>query len=235
MGSAGSRRRGRGSWTAVCIAVWFGGPSALLLQWHDCFAADVAPDYEVVIAGRADKILATLEGAGPEVRVRVRDSLLDFYRSLNAWHGINGARRKELKSSQEEAAKAELAALEDEMATIRGDFLERLSADLSPEQVEKVKDGLTYNVLHVTERAYHEMIESLTDEQKAKIHDWLVEARDLAISEGSSEAKHGVFGKYKGRINNYLSQQGYDLKEEERGWQMRRKAAAAGTTTEESK
>jgi hypothetical protein len=201
-------------------------------------AADKPPanDYEQVIAGRAEKIVATLDHATDESRERVRESLLHLYRATNAWHEAHGPRRKELKSSQEEAAKAELAALEDELAAIRGDFLERLAADLPPEQVEKVKDGLTYNVLHVTERAYHEMIETLTAEQEATIHDWLVEARDLAISEGSSEAKHGVFGKYKGRINNYLSQQGYDLKQEESGWQARRKAAAeASSTTKESK
>ena len=44
-----------------------------------------------------------------------------------------------------------------------------------------------------------------------------------------------MFGKYKGRINNYLSQQGYDLKQEERSWQERRKAAAAKATSEETK
>ena len=232
MNPAGWRGRGHGSWTAVCIAVCFGGPSALLLQWNDCFAAELSSDYEKVIAGRAEKILATLDPATDGSRDRVRESLLAFSRATNAWHEAHGPRRKELKSAQDEASKAELAAAEAELATIRGEFLARLAADLSPEQVEKVKDGLTYNVLHVTERAYQEMIENLTDEQKAKIHDWLVEARDLAISEGSSEAKHGVFGKYKGRINNYLSQQGYDLKQEERGWQARRKAAATSTTPE---
>ena len=34
------------------------------------------------------------------------------------------------------------------------------------------------------------------------------------------------FGKYKGRINNYLSAQGYDLKKEGIEWQKRIKAAA---------
>jgi len=199
-------------------------------------AAEPTSDYEQVIAGRAEKIVAMLDHATDESRDRVRGSLLDFYRATNVWHEAHGPRRKELASVQGDAAKAELTTLEGELAVIRGDFLERLAADLSPEQVEKVKDGLTYNVLHVTQRAYHDMIETLTDEQKTKIHDWLVEARELAISEGSSESKHAVFGKYKGRINNFLSQQGYDLKQEERGWQARRKAAAAaGTTTQEAK
>ena len=235
MGSAGCRRRGGVRWATVCVAVWFGGPSALLLRGNDCFAADVAPDYESVIAGRAEKIVAVLDLASDDLRDRVRESLLAFYRGTNAWHEAHGPRRKELKSAQDDASKAELATLEDELATIRDDFLKRLSADLSPEQVEKVKDSLTYNVVHVTERAYGDMIERLTDDQKRMIHEHLIAARDQAMVEGSSEAKHAVFGKYKGRINNELSRQGYDLKQEERGWQMRRKAAAAGTTNEEPK
>ncbi len=203
-----------------------------------CRAAEPAAtsDYEQVIAGRAGKILATLDGLSPEAHGRVRETLLAFSRSISVWHEAHGPRRRELKASREESGKAELATLEDDLAAIRRQFVDRLSTDLPPEQVERVKDGLTYNVLHVTERAYHEMIERLTPEQKAMIHDHLVEARDLAISEGSSEAKHAVFGKFKGRINNELSRQGYDLKQEERGWQARRKAAAeASTSTKEPK
>jgi hypothetical protein len=196
-----------------------------------------ASDYERVIAGRAEKIVATLDGVSAEAGNRVREAVIDFSRTVNAWHETHGARRRELKSRQDDEARADLAALEAELAKARDGFVARLSVDLSPDEVAKVKDGLTYNVLHVTERAYREMIDRLTDEQQARIHDWLVEARDLAISEGSSDAKHGVFGKYKGRINNFLSQQGYDLKQEERNWQARRKAAAAGTdtSTKESK
>ena len=36
--------------------------------------------------------------------------------------------------------------------------------------------------------------------------------------------KHAWFGKYKGRINNYLSAAGYDLKKEGEDWQKRRQA-----------
>ena len=228
-------------WGALAIIMravgWCGAWGVALTIGTLVEAAETAApsDYEQVIAGRAEKIVSTLEQAGTEARGRVRETLLDFSRGTQAWHEAHGPRRKELRSAQDEASKEELAALERELATIRAAFLKRLANDLAPDEVEKVKDGLTYNVLHVTERAYHEMIVRLTDEQKAKIHDWLVEARDLAISEGSSEAKHGVFGKYKGRINNFLSQQGYDLKQEERGWQMRRKAAATNATTEETK
>lgn len=209
---------------------------AMVLAGVAVAAETAAPrDYEQVISGRAEKIVSTLDRLDDDVRGRVRAALLDFYRGTHAWHEAHGPRRKELRAAQDDASKRELAALEGELAEIRDTFVSRLSSDLSPAEVEQVKDGLTYGVLHVTERAYHEMIERLTDDEKARIRAWLVEARDLAIAEGSSEAKHAVFGKYKGRINNYLSQQGYDLKQEERGWQERRKAAAARAKSEEAK
>jgi hypothetical protein len=104
-------------------------------------------------------------------------------------------------------------------------FIESLSKKLDPQQVDKVKDGMTYNVVDITYKGYLAMIPALTDKQKEQIKDWLIEAREHAMDAESSEKKHAWFGKYKGRINNYLSAQGYDLKKEGEDWEMRRKAA----------
>jgi hypothetical protein len=65
------------------------------------------------------------------------------------------------------------------------------------------------------------MIPSLTQPQKEQIYAWLVEARDYAMDAESSDKKHWWFGKYKGRINNYLSAQGYDLQAERTAWEKR--------------
>ncbi|MFA5045113.1 MAG: DUF3826 domain-containing protein, partial [Paludibacter sp.] len=37
----------------------------------------------------------------------------------------------------------------------------------------------------------------------------------------SANKKHEAFGKYKGRINNYLSARGYNLVKEREGWYAR--------------
>jgi hypothetical protein len=47
----------------------------------------------------------------------------------------------------------------------------------------------------------------------AQIMTELIAAREIAMDAGTAEEKHQVFGKFKGRINNYLTAQGYDLKE----------------------
>jgi len=108
------------------------------------------------------------------------------------------------------------------IAVLHGQFLTRLAKDLNPQQVDGVKDGMTYNVLHVTYRAYEEMLPNLTEEQKARILSDLTEAREHAMDAESSEKKHAWFGKYKGRINNYLSAAGIDMKKASEDWAKRR-------------
>ena len=91
-------------------------------------------------------------------------------------------------------------------------YLIELSTLLTPEQIDKVKDGMTYGVAPRTYHSYLEMLPELTAEQKETLMAYLLEAREIAMDAGSAKEKHWWFNKYKGRINNYLSEQGYDLK-----------------------
>ena len=63
---------------------------------------------------------------------------------------------------------------------------------------------------------------------KRLLHDsdlgWLKEGREFAIDAESSKKKHEAFGKYKGRINNWLSKRGYNLTKEREQWAKRVKA-----------
>ena len=54
-------------------------------------------------------------------------------------------------------------------------------------------------------KRYRELLPDLTVEQQAEILANLLEAREYAMDAGSSDEKHAWFGKYKGRINNFLS------------------------------
>ena len=103
-------------------------------------------------------------------------------------------------------------------------FLADLSMYLKPQEIDKVKDVMTFNVVKVTYDAQCDMIPTLKEEEKQQIMAWLIEARELAIDAESSKKKHEVFGKYKGRINNYLSKRGYDLTKEREAWYERVKA-----------
>lgn len=194
-------------------------------------AADADPaaeaKYTTDITNRADKIVANLEIADPAA-TRVRDQIVGFYRSLRDWHDANDATLKQLNKENTDESKAKAEAVKATLKPIHDKFLAALATDLNAEKVDLVKDGLTYNVLHVTYKGYTDMILRLTDEQKAFIREQLTIAREIAMDQGSSKEKHEVFGKYKGKINIYLSKAGYDMKKEEDGWRERLKAERAG-------
>jgi len=200
-------------------------------------AADAAlPDdaYGRVVSGRAAKIVATLGIDDPARADRVRDVIASQYRNLRDIQAARDARLAEADASSapdREAAAARVRADSDlQVFRLHFAFVARLSAELTPTQVDQVKDGLTYGVLPGTYKHYLELYPQLTGEQKLQISAWLIEAREYAMDGGSAEEKHGWFGKYKGRINNYLSAAGYDAKAAEQAWMERTKAAKENST-----
>ena len=195
--------------------------------------ADKAAQYTQTITARADKIVAKLGITDQAKYKRVLDVIINQYRIINDVHDAHSVKIADIKkeaSDDKTATAAKIKAADDEleqkMNGYHTAYLSKLSADLTPEQVEKVKDEMTYNKVNVTYNAYLAEVLTLTDEQKAQLKAWLVEAREIAMDGESSKKKDEVFGKYKGRINNYLSKQGYDMKKEGEEWQKRIKASS---------
>lgn len=89
-------------------------------------------------------------------------------------------------------------------------FIAGLEADLSPEQVESVKDKLTANKLPITLKAYHQILPNLKPEDEAKIVDWLTKAREQSLDMKNVDEMTPIFKKYKTEIEHYLDSQGYD-------------------------
>jgi len=190
---------------------------------------DAEAKYTAAITKRADDIVVRLEIADPSKATQVRDQIMNQYRALREFHDANEAVIIALKT-ENPSDPSKLEAAYAPLKELHRSFISGLERDLTAEQLDTVKNGMTFNVLNVTYTAYLDKIPSLTDEQKLYIMQQLTEARELAMDEGSSEAKHNVFGKYKGRINNYLSQAGYDLRAEEKAWQERLRARRAAAT-----
>lgn len=196
-------------------------------------AADKAAQYTKTITDRSDKIVAKLGISDQAKYKRVLDVIVNQYRSINDIHDTNKTQIADINKqagNDKDATAAKIKAANDELDQkndkLHKDYLAKLGAELTTDQVDKVKDEMTYNVLSVTYKAYLDEIQSLTYAQKAQIKNWLVEAREHAIDGESSEKKHAMFNKYKGRINNYLSAQGYNLKKETEEWTKRRNAAS---------
>jgi Spy/CpxP family protein refolding chaperone len=183
--------------------------------------ADAEANYSRTISDRAEKILTPLGLQDSAKSNRVHRIIVQQYRGLRQTHDARDAKIKAAKqpgASKEVIATSTKGAQDEARArldVLHTNYVTKLSAELPPEQVETVKDGMTYGVMPLTYGVYLKMYPTLTDEQKRKIKDWLIEARELAMDEGTSNEKHAVFGKYKGKINNYLSAAGYDAKQAE--------------------
>lgn len=190
--------------------------------------------YTRVITERAGKIVATLGLPDSAAFLRVRTMVAGQYRALNTVYTDRDDRLKQLKNqsdreknSVDSLKKIVQQDVDARIAQLHTAYLATLATELNPQQIDKVKDGMTYSVLEVTYHGYLDELPNLNDEQKGRILSDLTEAREHAMDAESSEKKHAWFGKYKGRINNYLSAQGIDMKKAGEEWEKRRKATQA--------
>lgn len=207
----------------------------LLCGWISAGSVDLNkenrdPKYVESIVNRSQKIVDKLGLTDAKVAEDVCNIIANRYFELNDIYEIRDAKVKTVKESgltgdaKDEALKA--AENEKDAALYRSHFAfpASLSLFLNEEQIEAVKDGMTYGVVKVTYEATLDMIPSLKEEEKAQIYAWLVEAREFAMDAENSNKKHAAFGKYKGRINNYLAKRGYNLTKEREEWAKRVKA-----------
>ena len=165
------------------------------------------PKYVETIKGRAQKIVDGLKLKDPQKAENVRNIIANRYFLLNDIHA-------KYDKSQQDARDAELYKHHFELASA-------LALYLNEEQIDAVKDGMTYGRLKRDYNAQLEMIPTLKEEEKAQILVWLKEAREYAMDAADSKGKHFWFDKYRGRTNNWLSGRGYDLKKERDAWMKR--------------
>ena len=206
-----------------------------LCGWISAGAVDLNkenrdPKYVESIVNRSQKIVDKLGLTDAKVAEDVCNVIANRYFELNDIYEIRDAKVKAVKESgltgdaKNEALKA--AENEKDAALYRSHFAfpASLSLFLNEEQIEAVKDGMTYGVVKVTYEATLDMIPSLKEEEKVQIYAWLVEAREFAMDAENSNKKHAAFGKYKGRINNYVAKRGDNLTKEREEWAKRVKA-----------
>ena len=184
--------------------------------------------YVQTISNRAWKIVEKLNIDDQQKAYAVRDVIANQYMNLNDIYIKRDADLKELKSNKDLSKikkDKEVKQIQDftqtRLTRLHKKYVNQLHKNLTSEQVIQVKDGMTYGVVPLTYNAYQEMLPNLTQKQKEQIYLWLVEAREYAMDAESSEKKHAWFGKYKGKVNNYLSAEGIDMKKAGEEWQER--------------
>ena len=159
------------------------------------------------IKGRAQKIVDGLQLTDQKQARAVCNIIANRYFLLNDIHSKYG-------KDQQDALQAELYKHHFELASA-------LALYLTDEQIDAVKDGMTFGRLKRDYQATQDMIPTLSDFEKQQILIWLKEAREYAMDAADSKGKHFWFDKYRGRTNNWLSGRGYDLKKERDAWMKR--------------
>lgn len=106
----------------------------------------------------------------------------------------------------------------DKYLPVKKVYTNHLEDNLTAYQVERVKDGLTYDTFPNLYAMYMEMAPMLKPAEKAHIKVLLVEGRENAMLAISSEGQKQWWDKYRGIINNYIASQGYDFGKLSKSW-----------------
>ena len=185
--------------------------------------------YTTAIEGRTAAILKPLNLTDSVKSNELHDILIAQYRALRA--------RDEAIDSKLQAQGQEInySNRMDQLASttrsLHEQFLAKLNQDLTPAQVDQVKDLMTYNKVKFTYDGYCSIVPDLTDADKAKIMDFLKDAREEAMDGGSAREKSSIFQKYKDEINVYLDAHGHNVAKATSDWQAAHTSASATTTT----
>lgn len=163
----------------------------------------VEAKYTAAIEGRTADILKILALDDTNKVQRMHDIIIAQYRALNGWHDTNDPALKAAHADKEKTTEIRAS-----LKVLHDNFLTALAQNLTPDQIDQVKDKMTYGKVQFTYKGYCVQYPTLSDANKQEILRLLKEAREEAMDGGSSKEKTAVFQRYKGIINNYLSKQG---------------------------
>lgn len=164
----------------------------------------------------SSKIVEALNLTDKSKTESVRNLIAHQYQQVSKIHAAKTARMDAAQKLQkEEAEKENQAAWEESKAKLdkqRDLFIVGLSKSLDKDQVELVKNEITGQGLKKEYEKFQALLPDLTVEQKKKVYDYLVEARENAMNVLTSRERNQWFAKFRGRANNYLAAQGYNLR-----------------------
>ncbi len=173
-------------------------------------AAPASAASDAALEKRVDGIVASLDLNDPAKEVRVKEILSTDLRAVRDSHNAGFAPAK----------------------SVREDFNAGLAAELTPEQIETVKDRLTANKVPVTFRVYHQIVPNLTAAEDAKILELLKQAREQCLDVKNPDEMARIFEPYKKQIEKYLTADGHDWKTLYKQFVDSQKAAQNSATTQ---
>ena len=167
---------------------------------------------------KTSKIMEKLSLTNDSIRENIKIVITNRYLELREIHQRYDERNKVIEakrlSKEVEAEELERSYYQynSDLYRSRFDYIAWLSFYLNDQQVETVVDAMTYNLFHVRYNDFLDLFPNLTEAEKKRVYHWLIEAREFSMDFETPRKMRQMFTKYRGRINNYLSSRGYDLR-----------------------
>ncbi len=170
------------------------------------------------IESKVERVLSAVNVEEPEKKERARAILREWLVALRAWHQQNDPQLKTLWSAWSRAravvpkdefpAEVEAVKIEALYETLKPTyfaFLERLATELTPEQIDAIKERWSRAPgMQRTYNAYLQIVPDLTDEQKKVIYDRLVLAREAAMLTDADGEIVNLFKRHKVKVEAYI-------------------------------
>lgn len=181
--------------------------------------------YNATVEDRTLKIMQVLALTDSANSNRVHDAIYAHYHALRARDEAIDDELGTLSKGSAEWRSQRLVMIPEMSKPLHDRFVATLAQNLTPAQLEAVKDKMTYGKVEFTYTGYCTIVPGLTDADKAKIMDLLKQAREVAMDGGSSGEKTAIFQQYKEQINDYLKGEGIDVAKAIQDWNDKQKLA----------
>lgn len=103
----------------------------------------------------------------------------------------------------------------------RDSFFETVGSWLDNSQIDLVKNEMTKNGIQKEMTRFADLLPTLKEEHKIQLFQYMLEARENALNVLTNRERNQWFTKFRGRANNYLSKEGYDLRQATLDWERR--------------
>jgi hypothetical protein len=167
---------------------------------------------------KAGRLLGALKLDDAAKAGRVKDLLGGWYLTIWAWHQENDPKLKELWTQWNQARAVvpkdefpaeviahQMDALYASLKPAYQSFIGKLSAELTPEQVDVIKETWSRSPgAKRTYAAYLEIVPDLTAEQKKVIHDRMLLAREDAMLTDADKEIVNIFKRHKVKVEAYV-------------------------------
>jgi hypothetical protein len=172
------------------------------------------------VDNKVDKLVEALKLADADKAARVKGIVADWLVAMLSWHKEHDAELKELWGEWNKARAVvpkdefpgEVTAhkIDDVYASLKSayeDYVNRLSAELTPEQVDAVKENWSRSPgMSRTYNAYLEIVPDLSEKDKQVIHDRLLMAREDAMLTDSDKEIVSIYKRHKVKVEQYVGQ-----------------------------